>query len=231
MVTWSQAGATTIEAVTIGSFARVLLGKSFPAVGRFYRSLFVDLSKLVAALPVIPPRARILDVGGGDGEVVNELLARYPEAQVTMLDVSRAVGGALRPEFRDRVRVLPGMSLRAYAERNPEPPDLVVITDVIHHIAPSERNGFFADLRALVGASAVTIFIKDVEPGYLRAWLSYLSDRFITGDRNVSLVSQTELRRLVLDVFPDYEVEETPLMQTDRPNYALVFRPAASRPR
>lgn len=217
--------------MTIGSFARALLGKSFPRVGRLYRSLFVDLTKLVAALPVIPSQARILDVGGGDGEVVNELLARYPEAQVTMLDVSRTVGGALRPEFRDRVRVLPGMSVHAYAESNPERPDLVVITDVIHHIAPSERKGFFAELRDLIGTSAVTIFIKDVEPGHLRARLSYLSDRFITGDRNVALISQMELRRLVLDAFPGYEVEETPLMQTDRPNYALVFRPAASRSR
>lgn len=217
--------------MTIGSLARAVLGKSFPRVGRLYRSLFADLKKVVAAVPVIPPRARILDIGGGDGEVVNELLLRYPDAQVTMIDVSRSAGGALRPELRDRVQVLPGLSVREYAGGNPGPPDLIVITDVIHHIAPAERNGFFAELRELPGASAATIFIKDVEPGHLRAWLSYLSDRFITGDPNVALVSRAQLRRLVLDAFPGHSVEETRLMQVDSPNYALVFRPAATRPR
>ncbi|MFB3905221.1 MAG: methyltransferase domain-containing protein [Acidobacteriota bacterium] len=208
--------------MTIGKLARSLLGRWFPIAGRLYRSVFVDLKKVVAAFPPIPPGATLLDIGGGDGEVINELIARYPDTQVTMIDLSPRIGGALRPELRDRVRLFPGTSMRKYAEQNPNPPDLVLISDVIHHVPPEQRKEFFADLRTLVGNSGATILIKDIEPGYPRAYLSWLADRFISGDAIVALVPRAEVKRLLLEAFPAYEVAETRLMETDKPNYALV---------
>ncbi len=80
------------------------------------------------------------------------------------------------------------------------------------------------------------LVVKDVEPGHLRARLGYWSDRYITGDRNVSLVSRQFLVGLVRACDPAMSVSETPLHATDAPNYALAFRrppetsPESARP-
>jgi hypothetical protein len=65
--------------MSIGSMARALLGKRwFPVVGGWYRSVFVDLARVVDGLPDLPAAARVLHIGGGDGQMINILLARKP---------------------------------------------------------------------------------------------------------------------------------------------------------
>jgi cyclopropane fatty-acyl-phospholipid synthase-like methyltransferase len=210
--------------MSLGSMARVVLGKKFfPVVGSWYRAVFVDLEKVVDCLPSLPPGSQVLDIGGGDGEMINILLRRSPELAITMLDLSPRLGLFLKPEFRARVRVLPSTSVAAYASTEYKVPNLVIISDVIHHVPVKERAGFFADLRTVLRGQASTLFIKDLEPGYFRANLSLLADRYVSGDKTVSLVSRETVTALVREVFPKAEARETKLFAIDGPNYALTF--------
>src|SRR5258708_573418 len=118
--------------MSIGSLARALLGKrGFARVGRYYRALFVDLDKVADCLPAMPAGAVILDVGGGDGALVDRLLERQPEARVTMLDLKDDLGNAVRPELRDRLEILPRTNLVQYAALGRRQPDLIVVSDVV----------------------------------------------------------------------------------------------------
>ncbi len=210
--------------MSLGSIARVILGKRwFPVVGSWYRAVFVDLEKVVDCLPELAPGAQVLDIGGGDGEMINILLRKRPAIQVTMLDLSPRLGLFLKPEFRQRVRILPSTSLRDYATTEYPIPDLVIVSDVVHHVPIEVRSSFFADLRQVLKGKTTTLFVKDLEPGYFRSVLSLLADRYVSGDKKVSLVSRETVTTLVREAFPRASVQSTPLFETDGPNYALLF--------
>ena len=62
--------------MTLGSLARTLLGdRAFVRVADAYRAIFVNLDALVDCLPPFAPGTEILDVGGGDGAVLDRVLA------------------------------------------------------------------------------------------------------------------------------------------------------------
>jgi hypothetical protein len=67
------------------------------------------------------------------------------------------------------------------------------------------------------------ILIKDVEPGYLKSMLGYWSDRYVTGDKAVSLISREQLTRVVNNSLGPMRSRETPLFDVDKPNYAVTF--------
>jgi len=209
--------------VSPGPLLRRLLGdRWFPILGRLYRRVFVDLRKVVEGFPEVPEGGHILDVGAGDGELMNLLLPLNPGATATLIDVAPQVGGWLRADLRDRVEALPETSVAAYAKRK-RPVDLVILSDVVHHVPLPERPGLLADLRELLGGRAAKLVVKEVEPGSWRAQIYYLADRFITGDRNVHFIRRDEVRKLVQGALPDAACEETDLYRRNRPNYCLIF--------
>jgi len=219
-----------IPAMSLGSTARSLLGKRwFPVVGGWYRSVFVDLERVVECLPEVGPEARVLDIGGGDGQMINILLERRPGLRITMLDMSSSVGSFLKPELRERVQLLPSTSLRDYAAVVHDVPDLVIVGDVIHHVPAERRPEFFADLRTVLRGQPTTLFIKDLEPGHFRSLLSLWADWYVSGDRAVTLASRETVTALVREAFPGARVRSTRLFELDAPNYALVFSIDANR--
>jgi trans-aconitate methyltransferase len=204
-----------------------LLGPDlFKPVGRAYRAFFVDLAQVAASFPPLPRYARVLEVGGGDGQLLNALLARFPDAHATMIDIAPELGGALAPALLARVDLLPNTSVREYAARGRPQPDVITVCDVVHHIPPEHRVRFFADLRELIGPTTMLV-VKDIRPGTPRAYLSYLADRYISGDRNTSLLDEAALEALVKSAIPGLAAERTPLYDRDAPNYAIVFRRAS----
>ena len=65
--------------MTPGQMVRRILGpRLFPIVGDFYRSLFVNLEKVVDSFPAIPAGGHVLEVGGGHGQLLNHVLGRFP---------------------------------------------------------------------------------------------------------------------------------------------------------
>lgn len=209
-----------------GTLARRLLGdRAFRVAGGLYRAMFVDLDGAVAAISAeIPAASHVLDVGGGDGEPLDRLLAMRPDIRVTTIDVAPAVGGWISPMHAARVTRVPGTTLAGYLASGAPAPDVLLLADVVHHIPPPVRVAFFEAVAGLMARQPrLRVIVKDVEPGHWRATLGYLSDRYVTGDRGVQPVSRAALVDLVARPCGPLSWRATPLFESDPPNYALVF--------
>lgn len=209
-----------------GSLVRRLLGdRAFRAAGRAYRAIFVDLDGEIAAIAAeIPPDAHVLDVGGGDGEPLDRLLALRPDIRVTTIDVARNVGAWIAQEHATRVVRHPETTLAAHLASGAPLPDVLLLADVMHHIPPSSRKAFLATVADMLRRRpSLRIIVKDVEPGHWRATLGYWSDRVVTGDRGVAPLSRAAVVEIVHATCGPLAWRETPLFAADPPNYALVF--------
>jgi hypothetical protein len=213
--------------MTPGALIRGLLGARLARrAGRWYRTIFVDLAKEAAGLAAaIPHDAHLLDIGGGDGEHLNHLLALRPDLRITTLDPKPVVGEWIEARFEHRVTRFPATSLTEYLALGRADPDAILIADVMHHIPKGSRGAFVDSLRVfLERVPLLRIIVKDVEPGSWRARLGLWSDRYITGDLDVSLISRENLVRLFDERLGPLRREDTNLFETDRPNYAIAFQ-------
>ncbi len=152
------------------------------------------------------------------------LLAQRPDLRITTLDPKPKVGEWIETRFAPRVTRLAGTSLADYLAAGRPDPDVLLIADVLHHIPVAERTGFLGPVRALLErVPHLRIIVKDVEPGSWRAILGSLSDRYITGDLDVSLVARENLARLLEEQLGPLHREDTGLFEADPPNYAIAF--------
>lgn len=213
--------------MSVGSIVRAVLGdQAFRPLGRAYRRVFVDLHSVVDAIGALPRNAYVLDIGGGDGDVINLLLAKHPDCRVTMIDIADTVGGWIEPRFQDRVERRPRTDIRQFAAGNVVP-DVVLVSDVVHHVPVAAREGFVDDLAAVVGPKTLLV-VKDINPGKARSVLSVLADRYITGDRHVELVRSDVLGEMIARRLRDHRMEASRLEERDAPNYLLKFVPRQS---
>jgi 2-polyprenyl-3-methyl-5-hydroxy-6-metoxy-1,4-benzoquinol methylase len=212
--------------MSIGKLMRKILGvKLFSIISNYYRSIFVDLGKVAQFLSnEIPVNAHILDIGGGDGQVVNNLMAIRNDVTVTICDLSMNVGNSISKKFRSRVNLLPGTSIDQYIEMNLRKPDCIIISDVLHHIPLSDRTEFFKGLKELINKAKTLLLIKEVEPGGFISRLGYLSDRYISGDKKVSLISKVEIISTCEKIFGKITATETALFIENSPNYLLSIK-------
>ena len=212
--------------MALGPTVRRLLGPRLAYVAsRHYRSIFVDLSALADAIsPWMPPNARLLDVGGGDGEALNHLLDRRPDIQVTTLDTTQVVGQYIATHFEAQVIRLPETRLEDYLQRDLPAPNVVLLSDVMHHVPPAERPTLIHCLATLLDRTPnLKIIIKDIEPGSWRASLARWTDYYITGDKGVTPIARNELVALILQHLGRMRWEESDMYTLDNPNYAIAF--------
>ena len=208
---------------------RAILGPAFPAAGNAYRRVFVDVRKVAAAIPDLGQDAVLLDVGGGDGAILNPLLDRQPTLRVVAVDLAENIGSMVRPDLLGRVDMHPGTPVRELAKVTGRTYAAAFLSDVLHHVPPAEREQLLRDVLGALGGGSRTLIVKDIIPQGARSALAFWADRNISGDRGVQAISPTELVDLVRVVWPDAQVTRTPLADVDFPNYCLVFtdRPPA----
>jgi hypothetical protein len=203
--------------MALGARIRALLGdRRSRQVGALYRAIFADMAAEAAILAAEVPRgAHVLDIGGGDGVPLNNLLNLRDDITAVSIDPAPVVGQWIEPRHDARITRLPGTTLEAFLQSDARRPDAVLLCDVMHHIPPSARAEFVASLGRLAAAvSQLKLIVKDVEPGYPRALL---------GDRAVRPIGRDELMQLLLPALPGFRCRETPLFREDSPNFALVF--------
>ena len=179
----------------IGTYVRHHLGRFEIPAANLYRSVFISLQSLADQIAAVAPANRILEVGCGDGALAQQLNRVYPDASYLGIDVATTAGRLYRgdPHWA-QFRTIAVQDLLA---EKPEPYDLVLLVDVIHHVPVEIRAEVLGSSAELVrdgGHLMVKEFERNRGPYYR---LTYAADRFITGDRGVVFLTLTELRVMV----------------------------------
>jgi 2-polyprenyl-3-methyl-5-hydroxy-6-metoxy-1,4-benzoquinol methylase len=211
----------------LGYAVRSRLGKFEPAVSDAYRSAFIDLDDLAATVASLAPHAsRVAEIGCGDGSMANATLSRMPHVQYVGIDVADQPGRLFSGD-RSRVRFVSQQSSELVAT-DAGTFDVVLVVDVVHHVAESERVSVLTDAAALVRPGGLLLF-KDWERGRGPAHLlAYTSDRYVSGDRTVRFMPLDELHELAIKAAPGFELVLECRVPPRRNNVLLALRrPAA----
>jgi 2-polyprenyl-3-methyl-5-hydroxy-6-metoxy-1,4-benzoquinol methylase len=208
----------------IGPFVRRLFGPYERQVTDAYRRMFVDLDDWTARIGSWMPHAeRILEVGCGEGAMTERLAKRYPHAEITAIDITPRLG---RLYSGDRRRVtFQQATIEEIATERPGAFDLIVLSDVIHHVPPSLRTSLLQGIRGALTPGGTFIFKEWIRTGTPIHWLCEASDRFLTGD-TVSYLDAAEVRALLDGVFGSTAVRETRLVRPWKNNVAMLLKPA-----
>jgi 2-polyprenyl-3-methyl-5-hydroxy-6-metoxy-1,4-benzoquinol methylase len=181
--------------VKIGPTIRGLFGAYERQVTEAYRSIYIDIDALVELIQRWQPTAtNILEVGCGEGAVTERLEVAYPGAKITAIDITPRIGRLFRGP-RDHVR-FKQCRIQDIAEMESAQYDLVVLSDVMHHVPPALRQEILDGIRAALAPNGAFIF-KDWQRNNAPIhWLCHASDRWLTGDRIVYMTRDEMRERL-----------------------------------
>jgi 2-polyprenyl-6-hydroxyphenyl methylase/3-demethylubiquinone-9 3-methyltransferase len=206
----------------LGPAVRTRLGRWEVPAANLFRSPFINLDDLVATVASLGPAKRILEIGCGDGTHATRVCAAFPDGEYLGIDIAAEPGRLFRgDERRATFRTVSSAELLA---EHPEPFDLVLFVDVVHHIPRPQRLGVLRDAAALTAPTG-TIIIKEWErlPG-LAHMLCYVADRYVTGDEQVDFATKEELDRLLAEALDDFEVTLVSRVPPRRNNLLYALR-------
>lgn len=211
--------------MAIGAFVRKCFGPFEPQIAEAYRSIFIDLDDWTAQVKAVTPAPRrILEVGCGEGAMTERLAAAFPRAQIDAIDITPRLGrlysgDSARVSFREEY-------VEDRLASDPEPYDLVLLVDVLHHVPAQAQESLLDSIRQLLAPGGV-FAIKDWERNYTPIyWLCYLSDRFLTGDK-IRYKTPHETERQLASIFSGSTVRRGMHVRPWRSNYAFfVGQPA-----
>jgi 2-polyprenyl-6-hydroxyphenyl methylase/3-demethylubiquinone-9 3-methyltransferase len=165
----------------IGPFVRRCLGPLERPATDLYRAGFINLGRFVRLVHDTAPNAgQILEVGCGEGAVLERLAPLYPTARLTGIDVTPRLGRMFRGD-RERV-TFRQQTVQEYAAEHPGRFDLAVVCDVIHHV-PWEMHPEFVRALARALRPGGWLILKDWERrrNVVHA-VAHFADARITGD-------------------------------------------------
>lgn len=145
----------------LGRRIRQALGPLERPASELYRSLFIDLDRVVDRIAAWAPATRILEIGCGDGVLTERLARRYPQAQIHGIDVADEPGRQFRG---DHTRVtFHRENAEAFCASCEDRFDLVVLCDVLHHVLPDERPAILRSARRAL-APGGGLVLKEWQP-------------------------------------------------------------------
>lgn len=207
----------------IGPLIRRAFGRHERRISEIYRGMFVDLDAFVASIRsnIAAPRT-VLEIGCGDGMVTERLARAFPHATLTGIDICAQPGRLCRGNFA-RVRFL-RTSPRELDAAEGTQYELVIISDVLHHVPHQDWQHFLAGAARLLARGGTLIlkdWVREPTPAYL---LGYLSDRLITADR-IRYPGESELKSLADRIFGSAAVRSEFHVRPWHCNLALVISP------
>lgn len=213
----------------IGPVVRRSLGPLEPVAARAYRDAFIDLDSLAVTIASVTPDARrVLEIGCGDGAVATALRKVLPDIELLGIDPGNPTPGRLFAGDRRGTEFLPITTTELLAT-DPEPFDLVILCDVLHHVAEDARGQVLREAAALT-APGGTVAFKDWESrGGLGSLMAYLADRWITGDTAVRFMPLWELNKLVDQAMPGWRRTCEARIPPRRANLLLMLRSPHTR--
>jgi 2-polyprenyl-6-hydroxyphenyl methylase/3-demethylubiquinone-9 3-methyltransferase len=191
-------------------------------VAEAYRRFFGDLDELAVLMAAWVPQAKkILEVGCGEGAMTERIVRTYPTATVTAIDVSPKAGRLYRGQTS--TVTFSQESVANVARREPASFDLVVITDVIHHV-PLAARGPLIDSIDQAMAPHGSLFLKDwVVSASPIHWMCYMSCRYLTGD-DVVYCTKDGINALVAGAFGPGTVRRTGTTRPWANNVAVLVQ-------
>lgn len=207
----------------VGRAIRTRLGRFEVPASRLYRSFFINLEDCAALLGSAFPARRILEVGCGDGQMAQQLMAQFPRATYVGLDIAPEVG-RLYDGDRDAATFL-SESTSAYLRRSPQPFDLVLLIDVVHHVPDPDRDELFRDIRELTRPDGHYV-VKDWDPTRtIGNAAAHVADRLVSGTQ-ISFLTGAQLRQRISRVLPEDELVLQARVPPRRNNLLLGYRRA-----
>ncbi|MEP7048434.1 MAG: class I SAM-dependent methyltransferase [Ilumatobacteraceae bacterium] len=186
--------------MTIGSTARRLLGPRLERVAADrYRRLFLDLDSLAATIAGLGSFNTVIEVGCGEGALLTRVMdALDPAASAVGIDIAPNPGhGYIGRNTNVVFRRVPVADVVSEGKRF----DLVVVSDVLHHIPPADRVAFLESCRELLAPHGTIVVKEWVRRRNLAHLAAYTSDRYVSGDKGVQFYEEDELAVVFSDVF------------------------------
>jgi len=207
----------------IGQTLRRLLGPFEHRAAGAYRAAFVDLDSLASTIRAWSDATSILEVGCGEGQLTQRIAHWYPNSTIVGIDIIDGVG---RLFTGDPERVTFAVErLSSFVARHSTSYDLVILSDVLHHVPRDERESLLRNCAVALapgGGFVLKDWTKSARPIH---WLAYISDSVITGD-HVLYLSEPEILNLVVGVFGHASVERIARVQPWQNNLMLLLRPS-----
>jgi len=206
----------------LGPAVRRLFGRHEHRIAELYRAIFVDVDAYGRLIgDWVPQARRILEVGCGEGAVTEQLARVYPDADILAIDITPRVGRLFRGR-RDRVTFVE-TTVQQVAAEQPGAFDLVILSDVLHHVPLPIRRELLAAVRTTIASGGSLIF-KDWERTAAPIhWLCHAGDRWLTGDR-VRYLRKPEAEAMLADAFGRSAVVAQAWVRPWRNNFAMLAR-------
>ncbi|NVE94589.1 class I SAM-dependent methyltransferase [Altererythrobacter lutimaris] len=206
--------------MAVGAFVRKCFGPYEPQISEAWRSMFVNLDDWTAQVQTLcPSPRRILEVGCGEGAMTERLAAAFPNAQIDAIDITPRLGrlfngDGARVNFHEEY-------VEDRLAKNPEPYDLILLVDVLHHVPENAQGSLLASIRELLAPGGV-FAMKDWERNYTPIyWFCYFADRFLTGDR-IRYKTPDEAKEQLSEIFGKGQVNRGMHVKPWRTNYSLI---------
>ena len=208
----------------IGPSVRRSLGRLETPAAELYRHAFFSVDHFAELVLILAPRAtRVLEIGCGDGAVADRMTAIHPGAEYMGIDVAPEPGRRFTGDrSRATFQTILSSELRT---THPEPFDLVLVVDVLHHVPDDpDRIGLISDAAAML-ADGGTLLIKEWERIPTLSYAAgYAADRYISGDRQVRYMERAELLDHIGAAAPKLEHAHTATVRPWRCNVVHVLR-------
>jgi 2-polyprenyl-6-hydroxyphenyl methylase/3-demethylubiquinone-9 3-methyltransferase len=206
----------------IGTTIRHRMGRLEIPMADLYRSFFISHAQFTTQLAQHLKPRRILEVGCGDGTLAQRLVAAFPDADYLGIDPAESAGRLYRgPADRAVFRTMTSAELLA---ENPEPFDLVMTADVLHHIQPDLRREVLRDIDAFTAPDGCYVVKEWAIDRPFFGKLAYWADFYVTGDKNVDFMTNSQLLRVLEETLPDFEIASSSSVRPWKENVLLLLK-------
>jgi 2-polyprenyl-6-hydroxyphenyl methylase/3-demethylubiquinone-9 3-methyltransferase len=199
-----------------------LFGPYERGVAEAYRRIFINLDAFAELMSAWVPQAhKILEVGCGEGAMTERIVRTYPTAAVAAIDITPNVGRLYRGNtsavtFRQE-------TVEAAARREPASFDLVVLSDVMHHVPADLRRTLMVSIDQAMVPGASLLFKDWVISTTPIHWLCAASDRYLTGD-DVAYFTMDGINALVTGVFGPGTIRRSGTVKPWHNNVAVLVQ-------
>ena len=206
--------------MSLGARVRAAFGAYEPLVSNLWRAAFVDVAHWTGVVAGWSPKPhRILEVGCGEGYSTARLAEAFPGIPLDAIDIADNIGRLYNgPVDAATFRIA---YVEEIAAQSPAAYDLVVLSDVLHHVPWELRKSLLEAIHAVLEPGG-TLAVKDWHraPAKPIHWAVYVSDRYLTGDR-VQYLKREEARMMLCNVFGEKSVVAETSIRPWTNNYAF----------